>query len=101
MQKFIFLYLLVIWFFTARDWWNKAILVPIGMLLYQITILLNDDIKFKDEAIIDKYILIPLIILICCILYYIREKMSFYISVLNLKNTVEEEIAQIKNQMND
>ncbi|CAA0235739.1 conserved membrane hypothetical protein [Tenacibaculum maritimum] len=87
--KFVWFYLSLIWYFTNRNWWKHAVLIPIGMSLYQIIILLNDDIKFKDEA-FDKWFLIPFIIFICLVLVYLREKVSFYTEALDLKDEFEK-----------
>ncbi|CAA0189258.1 Membrane protein [Tenacibaculum maritimum] len=87
--KFVWFYLSLIWYFTNKNWWKHAVLIPIGMSLYQIIILLNDDIKFKDEA-FDKLFLIPFVIFICLILIYLREKVSFYSKALDLKDEFEK-----------
>jgi hypothetical protein len=91
LQKFVFFYLLVIWFFTSKDWWHKAILVPIGMMVYQIINLLNDDLKFKDEA-LDAIVVLPLVAFVCFLLWQIRKKMSFTLEALNLKELIDLEI---------
>lgn len=93
--KFMWFYLALIWYFTNKNWWKHAVLVPIGMSLYQIIILLNDDIKFKDEG-FDKWILIPIIIIICAFLMYLRKRISFYADALDLKDEVEEYIEKAK-----
>ena len=95
--KFVWFYLILLWYFTNDHWWKHALLVPIGMSLYQITILLNDDIKFKDEA-FDKVVLIPIIIIICAVILYIRRRLSFYAQALDLKDEFEQEAIKLKKQ---
>ncbi|WP_134344400.1 hypothetical protein [Flavobacterium psychrophilum] len=98
LQKFVWFYLMIIWYFTSKNWWNKAILCPIGMLLYQIIILLNDEIKFKDEE-FDEIIIIPIIISVCLLLLIIRKKLAFYVDAISLKERLEEEINQIEQEL--
>jgi len=100
LQKFIFLYLLVIWYFTCQNWWNKAILVPIGMLLYQTINLLNDEMKFKDES-LDFFIVIPLSLIVCLFLIILRNKIASKISALDLMDTIDREIEKIEKEIND
>ena len=101
LQKFIFLMLMLIWFNTCNHWWNKAILVPIGMLFYQIIILLNDEIKFKDNGQLDKYFLFPLIVAICFIIILIRKKLLEKVKILDLKEEVDNEIIRIQKQLDN
>lgn len=100
LQKFIFLYLMIIWFFTSQNWWNKAILFPIVMLLYQMIILLNDDIKFKDGE-LDKIFIIPVAVIICIALVFIKKRISKYTEALDLKEEIEHTINTIKSQIKD
>lgn len=98
MQKFIFLYLMIIWFFTSKNWWNKSILVPIGMLLYQITILVNDEIHFKDVFLIDKFFILTITAVFLFFLIKIRNKLLFYINAIDLKDQIEIEISKIESE---
>lgn len=93
--------LMLIWFNTCNHWWNKAILVPIGMLFYQIIILLNDEIKFKDNGQLDKYFLFPLIVAICFIIILIRKKLLEKVKILDLKEEVDNEIIRIQKQLDN
>jgi hypothetical protein len=88
LQKFIFLYLMVIWFCTSKDWWHKAILIPIGMIAYQIINLLNDELKFKDEY-LDAIVLVPLVVIICFSLIMLRNKLALFIPILDLKEQID------------
>jgi hypothetical protein len=98
LQKFVFLYLLIIWFYTSKDWWHKAILIPIGMMVYQIINLLNDDLEFKDGA-LDAIVVLPLVVVICFLLLQIRKKLAFSIEVLDLIELVDIEIKKANEEI--
>jgi hypothetical protein len=100
LQKFVFLYLMVIWFFTSKNWWNKAILIPIGMMAYQIINLLNDELKFKDEG-LDVIVVLPLTVFICYVLLQIRKKIAFSIEILDLKEMVDIEIKKASEEISN
>lgn len=97
-QKFIILYLLLLWFFSCRDWWKNALLVPIGMVCYQIIMLLNDEIILKDEL-RDSLFVLPLVIIICGSLFVIRKKLSFYAQALDLKTQIDYQINKIEQEI--
>tara|TARA_Y100000815_G_C13342992_1_gene500803 strand:+ start:3228 stop:3701 length:474 start_codon:yes stop_codon:yes gene_type:complete len=99
LQKFCFLWLMLIWFFTNKYWWNKALLVPIGMIFYQIIILVNDDIRLKDNQVLDKFFLIPLVVGICIALLLIRNKLSIYIQAFDLKEEIENKIKEVEKEV--
>jgi hypothetical protein len=88
---------MIIWFFTCKNWWNKALLVPIGMLFYQIINLLNDEIKFKDGT-LDFVVVIPITIILCIILVLIRQKIAKFIPALDLMDRVENEIKKLESE---
>lgn len=98
LQKFIFLYLMIIWFFTSSNWWNKSILAPIGMLIYQIIILINDEVQFIETIRLDKFIILPIVIAILVFLIQMRNKLLFYINALDLKAQIENEIDKIETE---
>ena len=99
LQKFVVLYLMLIWFFTSKNWWNKAILVPIGMFLYQIVMMVNEEVVKKDEIKFDKFFIIPLVIGICILLILIRNKILFYSETLDLKDRIDNDINQIEKEL--
>lgn len=90
--------LLLIWFFTSKNWWSPAILAPVGMYLYQMVNILNDDVKLKDEA-IDNLILVPIILLCCFVLFQARRKLSFYLNAFDLKESITKEISKVKDEI--
>lgn len=95
-QKAVFLYLLLIWYFTSRNWWRDAILAPIGMNVYQILTLINDEFRIKDFIAFDKYMILPLSIFACIILFFARKKLKFYVSALSLNDRIQEELDKLE-----
>ncbi len=73
MMKAVPLYLLIIWFFTCRDWWYHALLVPIIMYLFQVIGAINSDMEFIDEFGI--LYMLPVMAVIIPSIYLIRAKM--------------------------
>ncbi|WP_084647767.1 hypothetical protein [Gelidibacter mesophilus] len=72
-NKFIPLFLLLIWFFTCRHWWYHVLLVPIAMFAYQIFTIFNEDLSYVDSKQI--LFLIPIMAIIVPSIYLIRAKM--------------------------
>lgn len=71
-SKLIPLLLLIIWFFTCKNWWYHALLIPISMYLFQIYGVFQDDIYFKDS--VEIYYMAPLVLVALIFLYTVRMK---------------------------
>ncbi|WP_246277491.1 hypothetical protein [Winogradskyella ursingii] len=71
--KFLPLILLTIWFFTCKQWWYHAILVPIIMYVFQIVTTFNAEAQRIDEGQI--VVLLPILVIIVPSIYLIRAKM--------------------------
>ncbi len=71
-SKLIPLVLFVIWYLTCKHWWNKIILVPIGLFFFQLISILNEDSEILDSE--EIYYSIPFVIVILSIVYAIRVK---------------------------
>lgn len=71
--KIIPLTFLIIWFFTCRQWWYHALLVPISMYVYQIAAIFNDDNQYFDQF--QLLYLVPIMAIIIPSIYLIRAKM--------------------------
>ena len=99
MQKFIFLYLLIIFYFTCKEWWRDAILSPVAMLLYQIIMLVNDEVEVIDQARFGIAMSIVLVIVICGMLLFLRKKLSTYSQALDLKTQIDLEIKKIEKEL--
>ncbi len=88
-NKLVPLLLLFIWFFTCRHWWYHSLLVPIAMYVYQIIIIMNDDLKFADS---NQFLyLLPMMAIVIPSLYLIRAKMF---NKLNDADKTFEELEQ-------
>ncbi len=70
--KIIPLFLLFIWIFTCRHWWYHVILVPIAMYVYQIIIVLDDDLSFADNN--QVFYLIPVMVIVIPTIYLMRAR---------------------------
>ncbi|MFV0572395.1 MAG: hypothetical protein ACK5M1_08200 [Xanthomarina gelatinilytica] len=90
MNKLIPLMLLFIWFFTCRHWWYHTLLVPIAMYIYQVIIILNDDLSFTDNT-NQIFYLLPIMAFIVPSIYLIRAQMF---NKLNTANKSLEELEQ-------
>ncbi len=71
--KFIPLLLLLIWFFTNKNWWYHALLVPIVMYIFQIYGTIQGDINDIDEF--QLVYMLPIIVFVIPSIYLIRAKM--------------------------
>jgi hypothetical protein len=71
--KVIPLLLLLVWFFTNRNWWYHALLVPIVMYIFQIIGVVNGDITNVDEF--QLIYMLPIMAIIIPSIYLIRAKM--------------------------
>jgi hypothetical protein len=64
---------LIVWFFTCRQWWYHALLVPITMYIYQLVGILIEDGQFIDQF--QLIYLVPIMAVIIPSIYLIRAKM--------------------------
>jgi magnesium-transporting ATPase (P-type) len=67
------LILLFLWFFTNKNWWYHALLVPIAMYIYQVIEILNGDLIFTDTNLI--LYLLPVMAIIVPSIYLIKAQM--------------------------
>ena len=81
MNKLIPLLLMFIWIFTCRHWWYHVILVPIGMFVYQIIIIMDDDLSFADKN--ELYVLLPVMMVIIPSIYLIRARLFNKLNTIN------------------
>ena len=92
-NKFVPLYLLLIWFFTCKHWWHWILLVPIGMYSFQLWGIINENIGLDE---LELYLLFPLMMVIVPFIYLIRAKLFNQISGNDLI-AFEEELGENKN----
>ena len=80
---------LIIWFFTCRQWWYHALLVPITMYVYQVVGILSEDGQFIDQF--QLIYLVPIMAIIIPSVYLIRARMF---NKLNDANKTFEELEE-------
>lgn len=95
-SKLVPLLILLLLYFSVKKWWVNALLSVIGMYAFQIIVLISSD--YFDELIDFKF-LIPSIILVCIALYFMRQKMKFYINIIDLKEDIEDEIEKARKEI--
>lgn len=71
-SKLIPLLLLLIWFFTNRNWWYHALLVPIAMYIWQMIGVFNVEKNFDEFQLI---YMLPVMAIVIPSIYLIRAKM--------------------------
>ncbi|KAB8153718.1 hypothetical protein EZY14_009970 [Kordia sp. TARA_039_SRF] len=101
-NKFVPLLLLILWFFTCKNWWYHAILVPIAILSFQLLSVLNDDMKYFDEF--EIYYTIPIMMVVVPLVYLIRiklfDKLIHGIDLRKIEAELEEYERKEKEQQN-
>lgn len=75
MNKFVPLYLLLLWFLTCRHWWKYIILIPMTLYIFQLYSILNSSIKYADEM--EIYWLIPVILVTAAVVHTLRLKLFY------------------------
>ncbi|MEO1013278.1 MAG: hypothetical protein AAFX53_18445 [Bacteroidota bacterium] len=70
MSKIIPLYLMLIWFFTCKNWWYHILLIPIAMYSFQVfEVLFDSDNNIDTENI---WWLLPVCMVVIPFVYFIR-----------------------------
>ena len=91
-KMYIFI-LLSIWYLTAQSWWKWSLLVPLIMVLFQISSVLNDNLQYVDqfEFVHSLPISIPILVIQTIIAYklYNRNKLKA------LADYIEEELKSL------
>lgn len=72
--KITFVTLTIIWFLTAQNWWKWAILVPLTMFLFQLSGIINWELKYIDEY--DFWYSLPFITPVVGFLIYLSYRIS-------------------------
>ena len=86
-NKFVPLYLLLLWFFTCKHWWHWIILVPITMYAFQLWGVLNESNNLDELELV--YI-VPLMLIIVPAVYLIRAKLFNEVRGKDLDSFEEE-----------
>ncbi|WP_034925532.1 hypothetical protein [Gillisia sp. CAL575] len=96
------LFLLFIWFFTCKHWWYHSILVPIVMYLYQLVIIVYDDVYLDSQFFMDTDGLIylaPFFIGILVIVYLVRIQIFDRIYGIDLSELNETDVSVFSKAM--
>jgi len=73
LNKFIPLYLLIIWFFTCKHWWYHIILIPICMYAFQVFEVMYSEDKYIET---DNVLwLLPICMVVIPFVYLVRVKL--------------------------
>lgn len=92
--KIIPFLLLIIWFFTSRDWWYHILLIPIAMYAFQLFEVFYSENDYVDTENI--WWLLPVCMVIIPVVYFIRIKLyDKYVHGIDLE-AMESELATIK-----
>ncbi len=94
------LFLLFIWFFTCKHWWYHAILIPIAMYAFQLTVAFYDDVYLEGSRFMDTDGLIylaPFFFIIIVIVYLIRIKIFDRIYGIDLSELNETDVSIFNN----
>lgn len=96
--KIIPFILLIIWFFTSRDWWYHILLIPIAMYAFQLFEAFYSENDYVDTENI--WWLLPVCMVIIPIVYFIRIKLyDKYVHGIDLE-AMESELARTKTKEN-
>ena len=92
--KIIPLMLLIIWFFTSRNWWYHILLIPIAMYSFQIfELIYSENYNLDTENI---WWLLPVCMVVIPIVYFIRIKLyDKYVNGIDL-DAMEAELIALK-----
>lgn len=85
--KLVPLLLLTIWYFTCKNWWYKALLIPIAVYCYQFISVLFEDSQTVDSH--QVYYIVPFVIIVLCSLYGIRTKLFDRINNIDLSELID------------
>lgn len=94
MSKAIPLYLLIFWFFTAKNWWYHIIIIPIAMYAFQMfEVLFDSDDNIDTENI---WWLLPICMIVIPFVYLMRIKLyDRYVHGIDLE-AMELELHSLK-----
>ena len=96
-SKIVPLYLLILWFLTANNWWYHIIIIPIAMYAFQLfEVVFDSDNNIDTENI---WWLLPICMVIVPVVYFIRIKLyDKYVHGIDLE-AMDAELRTIKKRM--
>ncbi|WP_299433603.1 hypothetical protein [uncultured Maribacter sp.] len=98
-SKIIPLYLLILWFMTAKNWWYHIIIIPIAMYAFQLF-----EVLFDSDDVIDTeniWWVIPICMVVIPIVYFIRIKLyDRYVHGIDIE-AMEKELHILKKKQKE
>ncbi len=94
--KLTFVISFSIWFITCKYWWKWVLLIPLVMFLFQLTGVLNQNIKYIDEY--DFWYSLPVTIPVLGFLLWLRKKLNFYTNALDIKDDIDNKITDLQKE---
>jgi len=99
--KFVPLLLLLIWFFTSKDWWYHILIIPIATYAFQLF-----ELFFSDNYAVDTeniWWLLPICMVVIPFVYFIRVKLyDKYVHGIDLEAMdAELEVLRSNNKINE
>lgn len=95
-NKLLVFICLCIWFFTNKNWWKYAILIPLTVVLYQIDESFNIHSSSIDEH--EIFRALPVIIPILVFIIWLSTKFSAYVTTMDIKARIDTEVEKIINR---
>lgn len=90
-MKLVFILMYSIWYISCKNWWKSILIIPIVFGVYQLIIVISDEIKFVDdfdELVYSLLVAVPMIIL----LYFFSKRLVYYTKSQHLSESISREI---------
>lgn len=98
-SKIIPLYLMIIWFFSSKNWWYHIIIIPIAMYAFQLFEVFSDSDDLVDTENI--WWVIPICMVVIPIVYFIRIKLyDRYVHGIDIE-AMEKELHILKKKQKE
>lgn len=97
--KIYLITLLSLWYFTCKNWWRLAILIPLIIELFKLLSFLNFSNQKFDET--DFLTSLPITIPILIVILIISKRLKTYINAIRIYNKINLEIEQVFQELNN
>ncbi|OWP83022.1 hypothetical protein BWK59_12755 [Flavobacterium davisii] len=94
-QKFIIIFLLLVWYITNKNWWRYSLAVPCFMFIYQSIYMIVEDSKPQDEIANNCFFVISITLIVLLVLHLLSEKIRRKVNLINISKLVDNEINEI------
>ncbi|MGV6830331.1 MAG: hypothetical protein ACWA5P_02055 [bacterium] len=88
-----------LWFFTNRNWWRYALLVPLVVFLYQLVGVINVSSETISE--LDFFKALPITLPIIILLIIASRRLNFLTQAMDLKDEISSQITNIKRKKHE